>query len=154
MKLAVAIHEGRVSPVLDVAERLLVITVAGGGEVARGEEALPAADLAARAKRIRELGIDTLICGAVSRPLEMLLVASGIRLLARVCGPVDEVQRAYLEGRLADAAFTMPGCCRRGRGASRRGAGRGRCRRSAGYSPPPSSQPPADGRLPGLPALE
>ncbi len=154
MKLAIAIHEGRVSPVLDVAERLLVITFAGRAETARCEEAMPAADLAARAKRIRELGIDTLICGALSRPLEMLLSTAGVRLLARTCGPIDEILRAFREGRLADAAFTMPGCCGRGRGGGRRGPVRGRCRRSVGNTPPPVSQPPADERLPRLPALE
>lgn len=119
MRIGVAVHEGRVSPVLDVARRLLVIDA--DSQSVRGRQELPLADaaLAARVRCIRTAGVAVLICGAVSWPLENALSAAGIRVLPQVCGPVEEVVSAYLAGQLDGPAFLMPGCC--GRRARHRG---------------------------------
>jgi hypothetical protein len=36
--------------------------------------------------------------------------SSGIRLIPFVSGPVEEVLRVFLVGRLDDSAFLLPGC--------------------------------------------
>ena len=126
MKLAIASWDGRVSPVLDVAKRLLVVDAEDGAAGGRHELELADSQLAARAKQISELGVEVLICGAVSWPLEAALVSSGVRVVSRVCGPVEEVLRAFLAGTLTDEAYLMPGCCgRRRRGRWRVGRGQG-----------------------------
>ena len=124
MRLAIPVYDGRVSPVLDVARRLLLVDADGTRELARRDAVLTGTSLLSRVSGVRELGVQVLICGAVSWPLEAALAAAGIHLVPRVCGPVDEVLAAFLAGRLSGAAYLMPGCCRRRR--LRRGPGRGR----------------------------
>lgn len=109
---------------LDVARHLLVVDIESNAEVARREANLDETHLTGRSKRICELGVETLICGAVSRPLEAALLSAGVRVIPQTCGPVEDVLRAFLSGRLADEMFLMPGCCgrqRRLRGRRRRG---------------------------------
>lgn len=123
MKVAVPQWQGRVSPVFDVAGQLLVVELVDGREVARDEIPLRTTGLDERAEHLAGLGIHTLICGAVSRPLEALVAEQGIRVLARVCGDVDEILRAFCAGALEEDRFAMPGCC------GKRRRFRGRCRR-------------------------
>ncbi len=123
MKVAITTHDGRVSPVFDVARRLVLVDVEQGREATRKEEVLDQANPAARAQRIAEIGVDVLICGAISRPLQDMLTSSGVQVTPWVCGSVEEVLQAFLCGRLSDASFLMPGCCgRRRRGHGHRGS--------------------------------
>jgi len=134
MRIAVPSWAGTVSPVFDVARRLLVVDVQGGVEVRRLEESLGETHVLGRATHVARLGVEVLICGAISWPLERALAAAGVEVIAHICGDVEEVIRAYLSGRLAGDAFLMPGCrgCRyrwrHGRGSRRglrpQGAGR------------------------------
>jgi predicted Fe-Mo cluster-binding NifX family protein len=126
MRVAIPVWNERVSPVFDAAARLVLVDVENGVERARREEALPESFLVRRAKRLAELGVTVLICGAISRPLAALLEASGINVLAWTAGPVNDVLQAYLAGRLPDPRWLMPGCG--GRRQRQRG-GRGRCGR-------------------------
>ncbi len=121
MKIAVSIWGSRVSPVFDVARRLLLVDVEGANEVGREEIGIEETQPSLRAKRLAELGVSTLICGAISTPVETLVTSEGMRVVGHVCGPVEEVLSAFLAGRLGDA-FLMPGCC------GRRQRNRGRCR--------------------------
>lgn len=100
---------------LDVAQRLLVLDVNGQSEVARQELALTNAQLTMRVRDIQHAGVEVLICGAVSQPLEAALLAAGIRVMSRICGPIEDVWRAFLTDGLADATYIMPGCCGQGR---------------------------------------
>jgi len=120
MTVGVPVWQGRVSPVLDVARHLLVVDVETNAEVARRDASLDETHLNARFKRICELGVEILICGGVSQPLEAALLSAGVRVVPQTCGPVEDVLRAFLSGRLTDEAFLMPGCC--GRRRWRRGA--------------------------------
>ena len=124
MKVAIPQWQGRVSPVFDVAARLLLVEMQDGQESWRGEYPLTIDNPMERAKWLGRLGADALICGAISRPLEMALSAEGVRVIAQVCGQVDEVLAAFAEGRLDNQSFLMPGCCgrrRRFRGSCHRG---------------------------------
>lgn len=113
MLLAIPTLNARVSPVFDTACRLLLVEVDQGSERARRTEELPDTLPTHRVKRLRELGIEVLVCGGISRSLAMLLEAAGIRVLPWVAGPVDDVLRVYLEGRLPHPRWMMPGCfCR------------------------------------------
>ncbi len=115
MKVAITNHDGRVSPVFDVARRLVLADVEQGRETSRKEEVLDQANPAARAHRIAEIGVDVLICGAISRPLQDMLTSFGVQVTPWVCGSVEEVLQAFLCGRLSNASFLMPGCCGRRR---------------------------------------
>jgi predicted Fe-Mo cluster-binding NifX family protein len=124
MRVAIPIWDGRISPVLDAAKRLLVVDVDDGKQVARDEVAIDEAALVARARRLVALGVDVLICGAVSWPLERMLVSAGVKVIGQTCGMVEDVLAAYVSGGLTEGAFLMPGCCgrrRRFQGGRRRG---------------------------------
>ena len=126
VRAALPTHDGRVSPVFDTARRLLVVDLEGGGQLDRREEPIDETDPARRALHLARLGVDVLICGAISWPLEACLASAGVSVIAETCGPVEDVLRAFLSGRLTDEAFLMPGC--RGRRRRRR---RGQGRRTA-----------------------
>ena len=53
-----------------------------------------------------------MICGAISRHVEMVLTGSGILVIPNTCGKVDDVLEAFLNGRLNEKAFLMPGTAR------------------------------------------
>ena len=125
MKIAIPTWQGRVSPVFDVAEQTLLISLNGHEESSRCIESLRSTTPAKRAERLAELGVDVLLCGAISWPLEMLLVTGGIKVISLVCGDVEEVLRAFCDGSLKNEQFAMPGCCRRMRRGRNRGWRRG-----------------------------
>ncbi len=115
MRVAIPVADCRVSPVFDSARRLLLVEIGDGAVLTRQEIALDEMELAPRARRVAELGANTLICGAISQPLEWLLAASGIDVIPRTCGRAEEVLSAFLAGTLDQTRFAMPGCKRRRR---------------------------------------
>jgi predicted Fe-Mo cluster-binding NifX family protein len=127
MKLAISTLDDRISPVFDVAQAVLLVQLRCGRELGRQTVLLHARDMARRAAELSQQDVDVLICGAISRPLEATLRTVGIHVIPQTCGPIDEVLRAFVAGRLNGRAFLMPGCCgRRRRGRSRRGGRHGR----------------------------
>ncbi len=125
-KVAIPIWESRVSPVMDTARYLLIVDIIDGAEASRITISLPQRGTTERARFISDQGVDTLICGALSRDLLQVLVAGGIETRPWFRGPVEEVLAAHLRGDLRQEHL-MPGCGRHS------GLGRGRnCRRRTG----------------------
>ena len=120
MRLAVPIWNNRISPVFDVAERILVIDIDSGMEISRHEEIIDAATHQHRSKRLKSLGVNSLICEAISKPLEMMLLSSGIQVIPHTCGPLEEVIKTFITKGLTENDFLMPGCCRRRQGKCKR----------------------------------
>jgi len=138
MRIAIPIWQSRVSPVFDAARRLLIVDVEEGRETARTEETISEISPPRKARRLRELGVDVLICGAVSRPLAALIAQSGVRVVPWIAGDVEEVLKYYIDGRMPDPRFLMPGCGRYwGRGGRRHGRGWA----AAGAAPPGPPEP-------------
>lgn len=131
MKLALSVWNGRISPVFDAAKHLLVLKVENGQVVSRLERGIGTDEPLSKAGRLTELGVETLICGAVSRPLAEVIAARGIRLIPFVAGETEEVVAAFLAGTLPSPALAMPGCCGRRMRHQGRAGGRG-CRRGHG----------------------
>lgn len=109
MKIAIPIWEDKVSPVLDTASRLLIVELEDKKEASRFETYLAEQDLSRRCFRIQGLGIDILICGAISRPFSRMLGASGINIIPGISGHPEDVLNAYLRGKLFDSKFLLPG---------------------------------------------
>lgn len=124
-KAAFAQWDGRIAPVFDVAERILVVESEAGRLVKESENRLPLSPPDRKAAHLVALGIETLVCGAVSRLVAEVLAGRGIRVVPFVAGELKAVVGAWLEGRLAAPAFRMPGCRGRGWGSAGRGAGEG-----------------------------
>ena len=115
MKAAFAHWDHRIAPVFDITRRIHVVAAESGRIAAEAEEVL-ADDLPLqKVIRLAELGIGTLVCGAISRPLHAMVTAYGIRVIPFVAGDLSEVIQAWLRGGLEGNEFAMPGCCGRGR---------------------------------------
>jgi len=62
-----------------------------------------------RARKLSDLEIEVLICGAVSNPFAYIIESYGIKIIPFVAGAVDEVLDAYLTGAFSSSKFRMPG---------------------------------------------
>lgn len=109
-KIAIPVWQGSVSTVFDFAAQLLLVGIENGKEANRSEVALESQSLPQRAGQLKSLGVDVLVCGAISRALANMVTASGIQVLPYVTGRVDDVLQAYITGQLIQPQFTMPGC--------------------------------------------
>ena len=122
MKVAITIWNDRISPVFDTAGRILVVEIEGGEERSRQEHLLEEIYPPWRVRRLKNLGVEVLICGAVSNPVAALIDSAGIRLVPWVSGDAEEVLGAFRAKALDAPRYLMPGC--RGRGMRfRRGRG-------------------------------
>ena len=130
MKVALTVWDGRISPVFDVSREAAILTIENGALARHGHASIETPTPALKIERLVGLGVDTLICGAISEPLRQELVARGVRVLGFVAGEIDEVVRSFVAGALPTDALSMPGCGGRQRrfrgGRGRHGAGGGR----------------------------
>lgn len=111
MKIALAVWQERISPVFDVSRSLLLVQLSQDAREERREMVgLEAVTPSQRVVRLTALGIETLICGAVSAPLAEMILASGIRLIPFVAGASNEVLAAFLHGKLPSPTYAQPGC--------------------------------------------
>jgi len=138
MRVALAVWEGRISPVFDVSRQILILSVENGTIAGKHHETFVNDDPGYRASRLAELKISTLICGAVSRLLADMLAAQGIQTISFTAGETDAVIAAYLADALPNPGMSMPGCC-----GQRRHFRQGELQRGGGV------MPNADGTGPG-----
>jgi len=93
----------------NVSENLVVIETGDGKEVGRKNYKLAGRRTYQRVREISDLGIDVLICGAISFLLETALVGKKIQVVAFVCGDMEDILNAFLAGCLNLERFGMPG---------------------------------------------
>jgi predicted Fe-Mo cluster-binding NifX family protein len=139
MRVAVTVWEDTVSTVCDFSSRLLVFDVTGDEVKKRSFIPFETGMLPERVNQLEALGVEVLLCGAISRPLERMIRASGVKVIPCLRGSIEEVIGAYLDGGLSDARFTLPGF---GPGAIRV---RGRRRRRGGVCRLPDKVKDDDG---------
>ncbi len=151
--VAFSIWESRVAPVFDTADQIAIVDVEDGRILSERQEVISDQMPAQKALRLAGLGINTLVCGAISRLTQGLVSAYGIHVVPFVAGGLREVIDAWIGGSLGQDSFSMPGCCgrnrrragiglevsmvkTRGRGMGRvgRGMGRGQQSRNIGMS--------------------
>lgn len=123
MRVAIPVFNGRVSPLFDTAQCLVIVDIQAGEEAARTDRPIAGLLPWQRAKLLSEDGVSDLICGAISAPMIHMLVANGVRITNNIAGSVDEVLKAYTAGTLPSSEFMMPGCRRRRRSKFRHGYG-------------------------------
>ena len=109
-----------------MAARLTVVRLAGEAELERKEAVLFEKQPDGIVRSLVKIGVEVLVCGAISDRLEAGLARAGIRVVSQICGPVEAVVAAYRTGTLNSPEFMMPGCCGRRRDAFGRAP---RCRR-------------------------
>lgn len=111
MKTAFTTWEDRIAPVFDVSRQIHLVEIEGGRIVRESEEALTDELPVQKALSLAELGIDTLVCGAISNTMQDMVAAYGIRVVPFVSGDLREVIEAWMSKGLERDLFIMPGCC-------------------------------------------
>jgi predicted Fe-Mo cluster-binding NifX family protein len=110
MRVAVAVFNDRISPVFDVSRQIRILDVEKG-RIIKEEVTMYSDDNSLhKVARLRDMKVDTLICGAISQPLERMLNESGIKILGFIAGSIEDVLKAYLLDDLARPTMAMPGC--------------------------------------------
>jgi predicted Fe-Mo cluster-binding NifX family protein len=128
MKAALTVWDGRMAPVFDVSREALILTIEDGAITSRSIENIETPMAPLKLERLTELGIQTLVCGAITEPLQHELSVRGVKVIGFVAGEIDEVVKSLLDGTLPTRALSMPGCCgrqNRFRGGRGRGGWRG-----------------------------
>ena len=115
MKIAMTIWNDRIAPVFDVARDIRLVEVLEGRTIDQTEDILTGELPVQKALRLVELEVDTLICGAISRPVRAMIAGYGIQVIPFVAGNPEAVVQAWIKGVLTEEVFMMPGCRRRGR---------------------------------------
>ena len=137
MKIALPIWNNRISPLFDTACRVLIWDFEAGSRGEWDEHDLRGLIPPMKVRKIKELGAEVLICGAVSNPVAYLVESAEIKLIPWISGPVDEVIEAYRKGQLDSPRYFMPGCgrmrARLGRSGGRHGQAGARRGRGKGY---------------------
>lgn len=128
MKIALPVFHNRISPVFDTSQRILVLDIENGSECSRDEHPLTETAMGRRVAYLSGLGIQVLLCGAISKPMADMLQAAEIQVIPFIAGEVEQVLEGYKTQKLGDARFQMPGCCR-GRQRRLRGRGRRNCQK-------------------------
>ena len=112
MKIALTVWQGRISPVFESAQKLVIFEIREDHACMVREETFRDETVEQRIARLQELGIDTLVCGAVSREIAERIESLPIRLFSFVAATAEEALSAYLSGCLLRKAYRMPGCHR------------------------------------------
>jgi predicted Fe-Mo cluster-binding NifX family protein len=108
MIIAIPVWNSRVSPVFDVAKtvRIAHLDDRGGELIADGTHVLSSARPEAV---LSEVGVDVLVCSAISAPLEAAICGLGIEVISDICGSPDEIISAIAAGDTELARFRSPG---------------------------------------------
>ena len=108
MRIAIPVWNGRVSPVFDEARKVRVVDIdlSGGRTISDATRTLR---IGRSATTLSTLGVELLICSAISAPLEAILRVAGVKLIPNVCGKVDDILRAFVSGDTELSDFRAPG---------------------------------------------
>lgn len=112
MKIALTILNERIAPVFDVACKLMVLEIENGRVIRETMMTLPDKSPDEKIMLLQQSGIEQLICGAISCQVQAKLEKYSIKTYAFVAGDRREIITAWLNKRLEQGDFAMPGCGR------------------------------------------
>ncbi len=131
IRIAFPIKDKYLATVLDFSSSLLVVDIENGQVKKKHETDFNYVLLPLRANKLKDLKVNTIICGAVSNSLSMMIWHLGINIINGITGNVDQVIDAYINERLYEPKYLMPGFRPGKRGACgfgrRKRFRRGRC---------------------------
>jgi predicted Fe-Mo cluster-binding NifX family protein len=109
MKIAIPLFEKRISPHFDYAPALLLVLVDRGEIMHSHEVALEQNNTSERMAYLKTFGVDTLICGGISRDLQSLIAAQNITVIPWITGEAQQALELFLRGRLEPGTILCPG---------------------------------------------
>lgn len=117
--VAIPVFQNRISPLLDEARRFVIFEIADGAICQKIVINLDLATCAMRISRLKELGVITLVSGAVSGDVSDIIIEKGFRHYPWNSGDVNEIMELYLRKRLRPCRASVSQC--------RKGKNRKRC---------------------------
>ena len=117
--IAVPVFQNRVSPLMDVSNRYMIYETKDGEIKQRIDISVNADGEPQRVEKLKEIGVNTIICGAVSGYVAHIVGEKGMRLLSMIYGPIDEIIEHYLKNSLGSYCSGAGAC--NGRKRQRRG---------------------------------
>lgn len=112
MKVAFTEWRGRVAPVFDVAQTVLMVETETSDNTRERLMDLPPGSPSTKVLFLTEQNVDVLVCGAISRPVREMAKANHILVHSFVAGDIQDVVDAWMHDRLDQARYSMPGCRR------------------------------------------
>jgi predicted Fe-Mo cluster-binding NifX family protein len=108
--IAIPVLRSRVAPVMNWCSRIQIFPEAPSQEGMAQELNLPHLEATQRLQVLREQGVNTLICGALSAELLRYARQLGLTVVSGVAGEVHEVVQSYWLNTLDHPKFWLPGC--------------------------------------------
>ncbi|MGC9421914.1 MULTISPECIES: NifB/NifX family molybdenum-iron cluster-binding protein [Vibrio] len=115
MKVALTIWNNRISPVFDVAQHVLLLEAQQSVIQQQQVVDLPVDSAINKLTFLVSQKVDLLICGAISRSLQLAIEEQGINVYPFCSGEVSELIECWQKDQLERVSFAMPGCGKRRR---------------------------------------
>lgn len=100
----------RISPVFDSAQKLIVVDAQDSKITARRFEKIDPSIPLLLSEKLKELKMEVLICGAISKGLADIIESVSIHCIPFITGDVETVLNSYIKGEVLTSKFLMPGC--------------------------------------------
>ncbi|HMK49732.1 MAG TPA: NifB/NifX family molybdenum-iron cluster-binding protein [Thermodesulfovibrionales bacterium] len=100
VRVAMPVFENRISPRFDCAPTLVLCDVAGQRVTDRKEIFCEGWSDIERISKLKEMKVDTLICGGLPSHLQGILKNNGVNIIPWVAGNSDEIMKTFLQGKL------------------------------------------------------
>lgn len=110
MITALTVWENRISPVFDSSHTLLVAQIENNEIINRHLEPFNPNLPSQLADRLNAIGVEILICGAISQLPAYIIEVIGIELIPFITGNTDEVLENLTKNQPIVPEFLMPGC--------------------------------------------
>ena len=110
MKIAVTVWDERISPVFDSAHKLLIVDIKNEKLKKLSYQNFNPQSDARLAENLSHMGVEVLICGAISEMHSTLIEANSIKLIPFISGNVNKVLESYARDNFIPPGFLMPGC--------------------------------------------
>ncbi len=108
--LAIPVFRARVAPVLDWCSKIIIVPEEGADAASGRQIDVMEENIFRLMRTLREQGIKTLICGALSPEMLNYGESIGLRIIHGIAGEIEEVLQAYREGKLDQPRYWLPGC--------------------------------------------
>lgn len=109
MKVAIPIQDQVLAATFDFATQILVVTHMKAKIIDRSNQEINEILPSLRAARLKQWHINTLICGAISNALAVMIWHQDITIISGISGNVNTILEAYLNGSPNLVHHRLPG---------------------------------------------
>lgn len=108
-RIAIPVFMDRVSPVLDTCTKIILVEFDQNHEICRTTIGVTGTTPFERVSFFKMVGVQTIICSALSDSFHRMLRDAKIDVVCGVAGDAEEIIKAYISDSLHQKKFQMPG---------------------------------------------